>query len=162
PYEPTEWSQLVAMLPYTEIEFEPGSRYQYSNPGIVFLGRVIEKLSGDDYEVYVDKNILKPLGMYRSYYDVTPYHLQRDRSNSYTLKDGKATALGLDFDTGITTSNGGLNSPLTDMVRYLSFLMGSGNAATNEMVLKRSSLEEMWRAVVPVRAPTQAGATAPA
>src|SRR5688500_7944688 len=39
PHEPTRWSQLVAMMPYTKIEFAPGSRFSYSNPGIVFVGR---------------------------------------------------------------------------------------------------------------------------
>jgi CubicO group peptidase (beta-lactamase class C family) len=67
PFEPTEWEQLVAMFPYTRIEFEPGSRFSYSNPAIIFLGRIIEILAGEDYEVYVDKNIFKPLGMHRSY-----------------------------------------------------------------------------------------------
>jgi len=33
PHEPTHFSQLVAMLPYTEVEFVPGSRYSYSNLG---------------------------------------------------------------------------------------------------------------------------------
>lgn len=150
PHEPTRWDQLVAMMPYTEILFPPGSRFGYSNPGIVFLGRIIEQLSGDDFEVYMDKNVLKPLGMYRSYYDLTPYHLLRYRSNNYTIRQGDTVAHGLDFDTGITTSNGGLNAPVPDMVKYLSFLMGSGDRATNEGVLRRSSLEEMWRPVVPV------------
>ena len=31
PHEPTSWSQLVAMMPYTEIEFVPGSRFSYSS-----------------------------------------------------------------------------------------------------------------------------------
>lgn len=75
PHEPTEWSQLVAMVPYTEIRFEPGSRYSYSNPGIIFLGRVIEAVTGDVFEAYVDKNIFRPLGMRRAYFDVTPWHL---------------------------------------------------------------------------------------
>ncbi|MEQ1646542.1 MAG: serine hydrolase domain-containing protein, partial [Pyrinomonadaceae bacterium] len=35
PAEPTKWSQLVAMMPYTEVLFKPGSKYSYSNPGIV-------------------------------------------------------------------------------------------------------------------------------
>ena len=65
PFEPAEWSQLVAMFPYTEVLFEPGSQYRYSNPGIILLGRVIETLSGDDYEMYVTKNILMPLEMHR-------------------------------------------------------------------------------------------------
>jgi CubicO group peptidase (beta-lactamase class C family) len=150
PYEPTQWAQLVAMMPYTEILFPPGSKYSYSNPGLIFLGRVIEKLSGDDYEVYIDKNILKPLGMTHSYYDITPYHLLADRSNNYEVRDGKQVANGLDFDTGITTSNGGLNAPVSDMVKYFTFLLGRGPGATGPVpVLKRSSLEELWRPVLP-------------
>jgi CubicO group peptidase (beta-lactamase class C family) len=138
------------MLPYTQILFPPGSKYSYSNPGIIFLGRVIEKLSGDDFEVYIDKNIFRPLGMSRSYFDLTPYHLLGDRSNNYEVRDGTPAANGLDFDTGITTSNGGLNAPLTDMAKYFTFLLGSGPGAAGPVpVLKRSSLEEMWRPVLP-------------
>ena len=43
------------MLPYTEVLFRPGSRHSYSNLGIVFLGRIIEQLTGDDYEMYVTR-----------------------------------------------------------------------------------------------------------
>ncbi len=146
PFEPKQWSQLVAMLPYTEIEFQPGSRYSYSNPGIIFLGRIIELLSGDDYEVYIDKNILKPLEMYRSYFDATPYHLLPNRSASYYVtKAGALRAAPFDADTGITVSNGGLNAPIGDMLRYLDFLLGTGgHREAHEGVLKRSSLEEMF------------------
>ena len=50
--------------------------------------RVIEILSGDYWEVYIDKNIFKPLRMHRSYFDHTPYHLLPYRSNNYTVVDG--------------------------------------------------------------------------
>jgi len=142
PHEPTEWSQLVAMFPYTEILFEPGSQHSYSNPGIIFLGRVIELLSGDDYEVYMDKNVFKPLKMNNTYFDTTPYHLLPFRSNSYYLNGDTLTSVGLDFDTGITVSNGGLNAPLSDMVKYLSFLTDSETDYYH--ILDRSLLEEMW------------------
>jgi CubicO group peptidase (beta-lactamase class C family) len=154
PHEPTQWQQLVAMLPYTEILFPPGSRYSYSNPGIVFLGRVVEKLTGEEWEVYVEKNILRPLGMHRSYFDFTPVHLLQDRSNNYAVRDGVPYPNGLDFDTGITVSNGGLNAPLGDMARYLTFLMASGSEeerTLHETVLRRSSLEEMWVEEVPIQ-----------
>ena len=151
PYEPTEWSQLVAMMPYTRILFEPGSRYSYSNPGIIFLGRVIEKVSGDVFEAYVEKNIFRPLGMRRAYFDNTPYHLLPFRSNHYFVRNGTPQAGGLDFNTGITVSNGGLNAPIPDMARYLGFLMGSPpDGVDPDAVLARSSLEEMWHAVVPI------------
>lgn len=147
PFEPTEWSQLVAMLPYTKILFQPGSKFSYSNPAIIFLGRIIEILSGDDYEIYIDKNILKPLKMYNSYYDITPYHLIKYRANNYTIQDGTPMDNGLDFDTGITTSNGGLNAPISDMLKYLNFLTGQSEEYE---ILKRSSLEELWQVQHPI------------
>ncbi|MDH5590437.1 MAG: beta-lactamase family protein, partial [Gemmatimonadota bacterium] len=157
PHEPTEWSQLVAMIPYTRIHFPPGSRFSYSNPGIIFLGRVIEKLTGDVFETYVDKNVFRPLGMRNAYFDGTPRHLLAHRSNHYFVEEGTSPrAGGPDFDTGITVSNGGLNAPVTDMVRYLGFLMGSPpddipDGWSADAVLSRASLEEMWRTVVPIQ-----------
>jgi len=51
-----------------------------------------------------------------------------------------------DANTGITVSNSGLNSPLPDMIKYLNFLIGDPKKTElYEGVLKRSSLEEMWR-----------------
>lgn len=150
PFEPPSWKQLEAMLPYTEVQFKPGSRYSYSNPGIVYLGQVIERLTGEDYEVYVDKNILKPLGMHASYFDRTPPHLLRHRSHSYTIRDGKRTAAPFDADTGVTVSNGGLNAPMPDMAKYAAFLLGDpARRADYDLILKRASLEEMWRPQLP-------------
>lgn len=145
PFEPARWSQLVAMLPYTRLQFRPGSRFSYSNPGIVYLGQVIERLSGEDFEVYIDKNILKPLGMHDSYFDRTPPHLLPHRAHSYTIRDGKRVAAPFDVDTGVTVSNGGLNAPMPDMARYAAFLLGdTAQAAVHDLVLKRASLHEMW------------------
>lgn len=146
PFEPAGWSQLVAMLPYTTVEFKPGSRFGYSNPGIVYLGQVIERLSGEDFEVYVNKHILKPLGMYASYFDRTPPHLLPHRSHSYYIRDGQRVAAPFDVDTGVTVSNGGLNAPMPDMAKYVAFLLGDPQrAADYDLVLKRTSLAEMWR-----------------
>ncbi len=147
PFEPKRYEQLAAMLPYTEILFKPGSRHSYSNPGIVFLGRIIEQLSGDDFAVYVDKNILKPLEMHRSYFDRSPYHLAAHRSHGYVRDDQGLREQPFEFDTGVTVSNGGLMAPIPDMAKYLAFLLG-GEASRRDVydgVLRRASLEEMWQ-----------------
>jgi CubicO group peptidase (beta-lactamase class C family) len=145
PFEPTKWDQIVAMMPYTDVQFAPGSAYSYSNPGVIFLGRIIELLSGDDYEVYVTKNILMPLGMRSTFFDRAPYYLLPHRSHSYFFDDAGLREARFDFDTGITVSNGGLNAPFDDMAKYLAFLIGDERRrAQYDVVLKRSSLEEMW------------------
>ena len=153
PHEPTEWSQLVAMMPYTEVEFAPGSKYSYSNPGVVYLGRVIEKVAGEPWEQYVQKNILMPLEMTRTFFDHAPYHLLSDRAHSYTVSKGKREEMRFDFDTGVTVSNGGLNAPLGDMEKYVRFLLGAAETRDGRGVLSRSSLEEMWTPAALVEAP---------
>jgi len=161
PFEPTRWDQLVAMMPYQEIHFVPGSRFSYSNPAFIYLARILEQITGDPYQSYIYKNIWTPLGMTRSYFGATPYHLAADRSNSYRLvRDSSSgverlVAVGRDFDPGITIPNGGWNAPLADLATWAAFLTGATRGDTAlarrfELVLRRNSLEEMWRAVVPV------------
>ena len=136
------------MFPYTELLFKPGTKYSYSNPGVIFLGRIIELFSGDDYEVYITKNVFMPLGMTHSFFDRAPYHLVSHRSHSYERTDEGITEQRFDFDTGITVSNGGLNAPLGDMAKYLAFLIGDARdrdvRSQYDGVLRRTSLDEMF------------------
>jgi CubicO group peptidase (beta-lactamase class C family) len=155
PFEPTKWTQVAAMLPYTHVAFKPGTRWSYSNLGYVFLGQIIERLSGDDFEVYIEKNILMPLGMTSSYFDRSPYFLEHDVSSSYLRAGDKLTPQPFNFDTGITTSNSGLKAPITDMVKYLRFLIGDPGNPVYDVVLKRSSLKEAWTGVLPATEPGQ-------
>jgi CubicO group peptidase (beta-lactamase class C family) len=143
--EPPGWEQLQAMFPYTGLQYAPGTAYSYSNPGSTLMGKVVERVTGDDIEVYVDKNILKPLGMYRTYFDLTPWHLRGYRSNSYRLQKGRLVALGREFDTGVTSGNGGLNAPLGDMKLYLDFLLNVGDNANYDTILPRETLKRMWQ-----------------
>ncbi|MGH7578915.1 MAG: serine hydrolase domain-containing protein [Gemmatimonadales bacterium] len=152
PFEPTRWEQLVAMMPYQRLHFQPGSRYGYSNPGYIYLARVIENLTGDPWAMYVQKNLWMPLRMDRSYLGATPYHLAADRSHGYRVDGDSLTDVGADFDPGITIPNSGWNAPLDDLARYVGFLTGvpsdSGTRARYDGVLRRGTLEEMWRPVV--------------
>lgn len=153
PFEPTRWTQIAAMLPYTHVAFRPGTQWSYSNLGYVFLGQIIERLSGDDFEVYLDKNILKPLGMTESYFDRSPYFLESHVSASYLRAGDKLTEQPFNFDTGITTSNSGVKAPIADMVKYVRFLIGDPAKPVYDVVLKRRSLEEAWTGVLPVTEP---------
>ena len=47
----------------TPLQFEPDTRYQYSNAGINTAGRIIEVLSGMSYEDFLNERLLDPLGM---------------------------------------------------------------------------------------------------
>lgn len=47
----------------TPLNNEPGTKYEYSNAGINTAGRIIEVVSGMPYEEFLEKRLLKPLGM---------------------------------------------------------------------------------------------------
>jgi CubicO group peptidase (beta-lactamase class C family) len=154
PFEPTTWNQLVAMMPYQQLEFRPGSRYGYSNPGFIYLARVIEQVSGDPWEDYVAKNIFAPLELRWSYFRSTPYYLATHRSHNYYVRRDSAqhdqiVDNGADFDPGITSPNGAWNAPVSDLVKYVAFLTNAMIPGVSreryDIVLPRASLAEMWQ-----------------
>jgi len=54
---------LVRVFAAEPLQFEPGSRQEYSNSGYVLLGRIVETVSGTPYETYVKAHIYDPAGM---------------------------------------------------------------------------------------------------
>ena len=52
-----------------DLEFEPGSKFSYTNSGYFILGAIIEKVTGNAYDEVLKKNILEPLGMKDTGYD---------------------------------------------------------------------------------------------
>ena len=62
PSPPRQWDIIRYMLTQP-LDFEPGSKSVYSNFGFCLLGRVIEKVSGQSYEAYVQEHVLAPVGV---------------------------------------------------------------------------------------------------
>jgi CubicO group peptidase (beta-lactamase class C family) len=49
-----------------KLDFEPGSRYSYSNTGYILLGGIIEKVTGEHFGDFLHRRILSPVGMKHS------------------------------------------------------------------------------------------------
>jgi len=60
-------AEAVTIYSQQPLEFEPGSRWMYSNPGIATLGRIIEVVSGTPYEKFLEQRLFQPLGMKDSF-----------------------------------------------------------------------------------------------
>jgi len=60
----SEWEKkLIATIPLTRFIYEPGTRYSYSNIGYGILAAALSRAAGEPYVEYIQKHILKPLGM---------------------------------------------------------------------------------------------------
>jgi CubicO group peptidase (beta-lactamase class C family) len=66
---PTTPEQLVARFRDKPLDFQPGEDWRYSNSNYVLLGYLIEKITGQRYQDFVEENIFMPIGMQNSGYD---------------------------------------------------------------------------------------------
>src|ERR1700754_3793441 len=64
-FAPKELSHLFKNEP---LEFEPGTQFKYSNSGYYLLGYIIEVITGESYERYIQENILSPLSLTHTFY----------------------------------------------------------------------------------------------
>jgi CubicO group peptidase (beta-lactamase class C family) len=81
-------SEVAAICSQQPLEFEPGSRWKYSNPGIAILGRLIEVASGEKYEKFMHDRLFSPLGM-KDTFIFPPQEKIPRIAMVYQLKEGK-------------------------------------------------------------------------
>lgn len=100
------------------LEFEPGERFNYSNPAFNGLALIIEKVSGMKWQDYIKKNIMEPAGMKTSTITDGP-HPESGVSHGY-LSDGKKY---FEKDYGeeptfAAAGNGGVWSSVDELWKY--------------------------------------------
>jgi CubicO group peptidase (beta-lactamase class C family) len=100
--------------------FEPGSRWAYSNYGMLLLGVIIERVSGQSYYDYVRDNVYAPAGM-TSTGSQAEDEIVPDRSLGYMKRDGAWTP-NTDTLPYRGTSAGGGYSTVEDLTRFASAL----------------------------------------
>jgi CubicO group peptidase (beta-lactamase class C family) len=94
PYSPRDFIPVFSELP---LEFEPGTAYKYSNSGYFILGAIIEAVTGLSYAKALQDNILTPLQMRQSGYDLPGPVIKKRAAGYRKTVDGYANAPYLDM-----------------------------------------------------------------
>jgi CubicO group peptidase (beta-lactamase class C family) len=106
---------LVERFQDKPLEFEPGSRFEYSNSGYVLLGYILERVSRQTYEEFLRTNIFGPLKMDRTGYGdsgLWPPH----RAEGYIWRGELRRAAHL--DPSVSYASGGLYSTAADLFAF--------------------------------------------
>jgi CubicO group peptidase (beta-lactamase class C family) len=134
----------------TPLQFEPGSKYQYSNAGINTAGRIIEVVSVMPYEEFLDKRLFEPLGMKDTTFWPTEDQLKRlakayrpnkDKNDleettigqlKYPLSDRKRQPM----------PAGGLFSTADDIGRFCQMML-NGGLVNGKCILSEDAVKQM-------------------
>lgn len=129
----------------------PGIAYEYSNLGFALQGRIITKVSGMQYQDYIKKNILEPLGMKTTTYEYGDVAADK-LAHGYRWLNEKWNEETLLHDTkdGSWGAMGAMISSIDEFTGYMAFHLSAWppNNAKDDGPIKRSSVREMhhpWR-----------------
>jgi len=137
-------AEVVAEAAQQPLDFEPGSKWSYSNNGIATLGRILEVLTGKTYEQAMSDRIFTPLGMR----DTTFWMPQEKASrlaSLYTDEHGTLRHSGEDTlrkNWKYPMPEGGLYSTASDLYRFYQMMLNRGTLAGHR-VLSPAAVELM-------------------
>jgi D-alanyl-D-alanine carboxypeptidase len=83
--------QVVGMTDGQPLEFDPGTKFKYSNTNYALLGMVIERVSGQTYADYLAEHVLKPAGTKDTAYSANDAATRPRHATGYDIEDNKPT-----------------------------------------------------------------------
>jgi CubicO group peptidase (beta-lactamase class C family) len=114
---------LARVMAEVPLEFEPGTRFSYSNTAYQAAARIIERRTGRSYDAYLAREFFTPLDM------TSMHHCRGDASEmaGHVLRDGETVAVpNENYETA--RGDGGLCGSARDLARWFQAI-GSGAIA---------------------------------
>lgn len=155
---PADAKTIIRFMRSRPLDFDPGTRYAYSNFGYNLLGRVIESITGEGYETWVREQVLSPLGISRMRIGRSlPAHRARDevgyhvdssqrRESVFPEVPGQVAFPDGGFHLEAMDAHGGWIASVEDLMKFALFFAQPGQSD----LLPGHLIEEFTR---PPRAP---------
>lgn len=127
--------QMLELFWDKPLDFEPGSRFRYSNSGYIVLGAIIERASGQTYGEFLETHLFQPAGLENTVYGDADG--ARDRALAYDSADGELQPAHA-IDMSVPYAAGGIRSTAHDLVEWHQALAG-------ERILSAASKAKLYR-----------------
>jgi CubicO group peptidase (beta-lactamase class C family) len=126
------------------LEFEPGARYSYSNPGYALLAGVIERASGESYEAYLERALFQPAGLTQTGAISDTARWRAAGVRDYTSAADAGTPLSAMRRLPKAVGAGSIVSTVGDLYRWDRALQG-------DAVLPAAARSRLFAAETPIR-----------
>lgn len=149
---------LQGGVPFTRA---PGLGYEYSNFGYALLGRIVSNASGKPYNQYIAQEIMRPLGMNDTGYDIMVSPADR-RALGYRWEN-EVFAREPDMVHGAFGAMGGVQTTANDYARWVAFLLSAWPARDGAEAgpVKRASVRELAQGLNSPQRAQRPGSTTP-
>lgn len=149
---------LAAGVPFTR---PPATAMEYSNLGYALLGRIIANVSGTPYDEFVQRTLLRPLGMTSTSHHVTSQPAER-RAMGYRWEDDQWKPEPT-MAHGAFGAMGGIQTSATDYAKWVAFLLQAWppRDGADAGPVRRSSVRELSQGANYVDVRTRPGASGP-
>ena len=128
-----------------DLEFDPGSKFSYSNIGFTLLGSIIENVSDTPYATYLEQRVLKPMGMDSSRVHVEGHVPVKNEAQGFRWSEEQNTHIPDDIvSLPVTAPDGGLVTTLADFLKWAQIYAGA-----KQSILSPASVEMMTRQHIP-------------
>src|SRR5699024_4868020 len=145
--------EIAHKIQYLPLDTSFRSRYSYDNVMYMVAGVLIEEVSGQPWEAFVQERILKPLEMNGSINRISTLVDRPNRAAPHARIDGELRPIQGYLDWGLndaTNPAGGIASNAVDMSRWMITQLDSGRVATGQRLFKPETTEELWSGVTPM------------
>lgn len=149
---PANQAAVIEVMLSQSLDFDPGERYAYSNFGYCLLGRVIEKLTDQTYENYVQKHVLAPIGITQMQIGSSRLPGRADRETRYYAPGIGESVFAEDLGKSVPWPYGGWNLEAMDShggwiasATDLAKLASAFDAPDHCVILSRPSIDLMYR-----------------
>jgi CubicO group peptidase (beta-lactamase class C family) len=109
--------RLARMTP----AYDAADRWEYSNVNYQILGRLIEVVSGEKYQAFIETNIMAPLGMKHS--SVSDGEIHHSMATGHRPWFGTKRPLTESRTSLVTAPQGGIIASASDLARYMQMMM---------------------------------------
>jgi len=116
--------ETIALVRDKPLEFQPGTRKHYSSTGYLLLGRIIERLSGEPFDMFLRKNILAPLGMADTGYLPSDLYIPQLAALFEKRPGSERVYSAVPWSQILHFSSGGMYSTVGDLFRWERALFG--------------------------------------
>jgi CubicO group peptidase (beta-lactamase class C family) len=109
--------EMIAWFKDKPLEFEPGTKFRYSNSGYTMLGYIIEKVTGTTYAKALEHYIFKPLGMHHSSFG-PPKATNTRLAKGYMMYYKNFKMPGISVHPSISYATGAVYSTVEDLYKW--------------------------------------------